>query len=305
MGMDDFRKNLLKDRASFLRKVRVFTMLLGVAVLCLLTVILFLNRKRAAPAGSGVRLKNDFPQPDRGGIMVVPVDPEAHPSQLIPREVLLEERHGTPRRKLPDGSTSTVINGDTLRQVLMILREVPEENLAGMADQSITYATFADKELRDEIQGRVCTFRGVLRRFEKLPGASLHDISMGSIYEAQLQDALGHWFTVYCFEKPEELPTRRDATEVTGVFYKLIWYSTKEGGDMVTPLIVARTVHIRYDLRPAPTFSERVVEGAPPWALGVALGVMAAVVVVVLTLALRRKPKRPPLVRRRPVAKDD
>ena len=302
--MKIFRRDLRKEQTFFVTRVRMLSIVLAGAILAILIVTLHFARTAKPPEQPSIEPPVETFTEEPGPV-VPPASPN-DPCQLVPPDVLKSEKHGVPVRVDPWGRKATVIDKGTLMQVLERLKQVSDEDLKARVDNTVTWETFTDKKRRDWAKGRVCHFRGVLRRFEEIQGVNLREIAIAHLYEAQMQDNPGRWYTIYCYEKSTVEPTRSDPVEVTGVFYKLLQYSTKktdpktgEREMLVTPLIIARTIEVRTEFRKQKGMMERVGESTPEWVL--ALAVLAAGILVCAGIAflLRRKPTSVPVVRRR------
>ena len=269
-----------------MRRVRRLGILLAVAALCVAVVLLVAGRRRrtvAGPRGGRIPADADLSQPT-----VLPnADPD-DPSQLVQPWLLFAEPHGNPLRRI-NGGLQTLIDHDTLALVLQAVKDVPQAELADRADPNIAWEDFVDKNRRERIRGRVCRFSGTLWRLEVNNTVAFPEIGIERLYEGQILDAPGGWYSFYCFEDPGKIG-RADVATVTGVFYKLIKYPTRGGEEMVTPLIIARTITSRPGPRPPKSVTQRMTESAPPWALYAGLGVAAIVAFIVTGLVMRRRP---------------
>jgi len=251
----------------------------------------------ATAVGGNIAPGRAFAEP-----LIVPTADPNDPSQLVLPGLLFAERHANPLRFTPEGKV-TLIDRATLAMVLEAVKAVTQDQLEARVDRGVVWEDFLDAQRRDQIRGRICQFRGALRRFAETDFklADFTDVGSEHLYEGQIQDMLGRWYSFYCFEKPVPDITRAELAIVTGVFYKLIKYPTVGGEEMVTPLIIARTVTRGPRYEAPESLTARVARVAPPWARYAALAGMAAVAFALMTLLLRRK--RAPLPRRPPAAR--
>jgi hypothetical protein len=288
-------KRVVLAQSAFVHRMRIITFTIGFVLLLMVGTLYYLRLRAPAPAQQPSVDEESGQSPD---VMVLTHAPSseqpADPSQLVPPEILQTERHGQPTVTDSHGKR-TVVDRDVLAKVLEIVKNTSEQELSERVDKSITWESFG-KERRDRIKGRVCRFQGTLRELKENPAVKFPELGIEHFYEGRMDDSMGRWYSFYCFEKPEPMPTRTDLAEVTGVFYKLIQYTSIKGETMVTPLIVARTVKARKLSRG--TVTQRAVEKAPPWALYAGLIGGAAAVFVVLTILTRRKRESPRLVHR-------
>ena len=294
--MERLEKKLREDQARFNRKVRHLLLLVGAAALMVGGILIYLQWVKKPEDGQD-QVKDTLSRGELEEPMVLQEGDPDDPSQLVPASLLYPERHANPLKVTPQGKT-TLIDKDLLGAVIGRLKEVSQQELEGRVDRSITWETFLDETRREQVRGRVCQFRGTLRRFTETKGVKFPDRGVETLYEGQIQGAPGEWYSFYCFRKPEPEIDRSDVAVVTGVFYKLIKYSSREGKDIVSPLVVAPTLTSRPAIRPGPSVASRVVDEAPPWALYLGLAAIVLVVFVALSLLMRRKPNANPALRR-------
>ena len=279
-----------------MRKVRLATFVMMLALACLVVALFYVRRHRArialGPERGKIPPAQAFVEP-----LVVPTADPNDPSQLVLPGLLLAESHANPLRITAEGKT-TLVDYDTLATVLGALKAVTQDELEARVDRRIVWEDFLEAQRRDQIRGRICQFRGALYRFAEtdLGEVNFKDIGIEHLYEGQVQDVLGRWHSFYCFQKPVPEITRAELAVLTGVFYKLIKYPTVRGEELVTPLIVARTVTRgpRYEV--PQTITARIAQAAPPWARYAMVAGVAAAVFGVMTLLFRKK--RPALPRR-------
>lgn len=288
--MSNLENKLQKDRERFNRKVRRFGIAIGAALVLICGVLAYLYLL-PADSGSGEPDRGISSDQDLSQPTVVPTADPEDPSQLILPGLLMSERHANPVRVTPGGKT-TLVDYDILATALEAVKKVPQDELRARVDHSVEWEDFNDKQRREEVRGRVCQFRGTLRRFTVSKGVDMSPSGIDTLYEGQLQDVYGRWYSFYCFEKPDREIKRTDVAVLTGVFYKLIRYTTRGGDEMITPLIVARTITPRRDYRPPQSVAERVVEGTPPWLLYGGLATAAAIVCLLLHKLMKRRPSR-------------
>lgn len=296
--MGGLQQRLRRQQKAFARKVRRFVVVGLAAGLCLVLAFFYMGR---APWGGSSRIQPDQEgnqQDAYGQPLALLPEGEPHPSQLIPASILYAEPHINPVRRVgPSGQTVSIVDKGMLFLVLQTVSELSQEELEARVDEAIVWEDFSDQHRREQIRGRICRFRGTLFRWEKREDSGVHEIGLEALYEGQILDGLGRWYSFYCFEEPPRLPGRPDVAELVGVFYKLIQYPTPQGEQMVTPLIVGRTITVKGTFSPPPRLAERILQSTPPWAFWSAVAVLAAVVFGGLSFLLRAR--RPRLRRRR------
>jgi len=280
-----------------MRRARLLLGLWGAGLLCVLIALAYLRgkqREAAAQAGTPRQIPADrqFTDP----LLLPTADPD-DPSQLVMPELLYGERDGNPLRLTPEGGKVTLVDFDLLAGVIAAVKSISQQELEARVDETIVWEDFLDDRRRGEIRGRVCQFSGRLYRMVENEAADLSQIGLEHLYEGQIRDALGRMYSFYCFEKPGGETVSSDVAILTGVFYKLIKYTDRAGEDLVTPLIVARTITFRPGYRPPRSLADRVIEQAPPWALWAGFAAVVAVIIAVTSFLMGRKP--PPLRRRR------
>jgi hypothetical protein len=287
--MKRLQRQLLQKQATFARTVRRVTLVCTAALALVLVGLIYMQARLQRQSTELAAKGKISPREDLGQPVVITAPREGDPSQLVPPEILYPELHGSPVRKTGAKAAVSLIDQDILFTVLQTLKKVPQEELAARVDKSIKWEDFSDKNRREQIRGRVCRFRGTLRRWEQNKAVDLSPIGLTALYEGQIQDVLGRTYSFYCFEAPAKLPERTEVAEIVGVFYKLIVYTSRGGEQLVTPLIVGRTIIAREGFSPPPPVTARIIESAPPWALWVGAALAVAVIVGLATLLLRRK----------------
>ncbi|MFP4176819.1 MAG: hypothetical protein ACOCR1_04985 [Planctomycetota bacterium] len=288
--MSKLEKKLKEDRSRFNRRLVRIGILMLAALILGAVVLVYMVRT------SG--LGEEYEGPDRRAredhldqpTAVPTADPD-DPSQVVLPGFLTPERHANPTRSTPAGKM-TLVDKDILATVLESVMEIPQEELEARVDGDIEWEDFNDKIRREEIRGRVAQFRGTLRRFTEAKGVEFPDIGVDTLYEGQIQDVYGRWYSFYCFEKPEEEIERTDLAILTGVFYKLIRYNTRGGEQMISPLIVARTVTSRQDYRSPQSGTQDGAGGLPGWVPYAVLTVIAIGLCIMFHFWFRKKPTR-------------
>ncbi len=281
----------MDDRYRTMRRAVIIAVALFAA---LVATLMWLELRRA---GSGRRLTLDQtgPAPAPGHVPERELGGE-DVAQVVPREELLGAPGvGSVRRTGRTRRLVSVVDADELFCILRRIKDIPQEELVRRADLTVAYEDFADPARRAQIVGRACLFRGTLRRLVARKDVDLSPLGLDHLYEGQIQDATGQWYSFYCFQPPARAIGRRDVAELAGVFYKLIKYPTRGGEDMVTPLIVGRTL----ERRPGPSMprslASRFLSGVPDRALWVGLGGLFALAgALALLKAGRRRPPPAP-----------
>jgi len=265
-----------------------------VAVLALAAVLLLATAVMARSIVKHTREegRNDLESSGLGRPVVVEEAGRDDPAQLVPPAVLYAEGRTSIFVVTESGAGATAVDQDTLALLLQAVKAVPQEEIEARADRSVRWSDFAHPERRAQLRGRICRFSGTLRRLAENDQVEPSALGVPRLFEGQIQDAEGHFYSFYCFERPAREISRSDLATVTGVFYKLIAFTTRKGTRKVTPLLVARTVTSRKLLAPK-TLTERLVEGTPPWALYAGLGALVIAIFGVLTLLMRRRPVYP------------
>jgi len=295
--MERLRKKLIRDRARFNRKVRRVLLVALVSLLCVAALLIYL-RASVAPQAERTTLRAPQASGRAAPVLVLPEPVQADPSQLIPRAELYFARDVNPVRTIGEKARKiSVIDRGLLFKVLKVLEGIPQEELVRRADRAIRWEDFNDPQRREQIRGRACIFEGTLRRIAPVRDIDLAEIGLENLYEGQIQDVYGRWYSFYCFEKPRREIKRTDVAVLAGVFYKLIKYPTRRGEEMITPLIVSRTIAARAGPVVPRPFTARIIESAPPWLLWL---IAVTVLLALGFLILVRRPgallkKRPPL----------
>ena len=250
---------------------------------------------RRSDGGKGLTLEDRPPaapeapaadqQPEDGPPQAAP--PEAEPPETEPHEVdaaspgpqLMpaqelagSERVATNRRVGRTRALVSVVDRDELLSILTELKDIPQQNLLARADRTVEYDDFADPASRRELVGRLCLFRGTLRRFVTRRDVDLRPVGVESLYEGQIQDADGRWYSFYCFEPPRPAIQREDIAVLAGMYYRLIKYPTRGGEEMVTPLLVGRTLGRRPGAAMPRSVVSRILQDVPDWAIWTVLG---------------------------------
>lgn len=270
--MERFARKLKQSRTGFHRRVRRFALLAAVACFCVATVF-FCRFCKQRDTSARRTLRETDPSPPGAQLLVLPKSKKDDPAQLIDPAVLYFSRHVSPVRTVGAGGEKvSVLDKDVLLKVLRAVRETPQEELRRRTDPTITWDDFDDTKRREEIKGRVCMFRGTLRRFAETKGVDLSEAGFDTLYEGQLQDRMGRLYSFYCFERPKREIPRSDVATLVGVFFKLIKYPTRRGEQLITPLIVARTIEAEPGARPPTPLTRRLVEETPAWVLWAVLG---------------------------------
>ena len=241
---------------------RVLFVLAGLA--CVVTVLSYIY---SSPGGGrGIQLGDSRQSPG-----TAPPQPEEtsprDPAQLVPRKRLASEEPINPVTRVSKGQKVSVVEKETLSEVLKAVKKHPQSELRKSVDRSIAWKHFDTARGRRYAKGRLCRVEGVLRRFKPVKGIDMSTLPVDAIYEGQIQDAAGRWYSLYCFEKPQGERSRSRNAVLVGVFYKVIQYTTRKGDKLVTPLIVGRTVEMRpIDAAPAPP-GVRLLTQLPRWSL--------------------------------------
>jgi hypothetical protein len=284
--MSELQDKLKRDRARFNRKVRRFAIAVSAAVVMIGGVLVYLF---LWPTGAGQQRDTSriTPEQDLSQPTVVPTADPDDPSQLVMPEYLMSEGHVTPLEDTSVGKR-TMVDFAMLATMLEAVKEVPQEELEARVDPAIEWKHFNDPQLREKARGRICQFRGTLRRFTETKGVDMSEAGIDNLYEGQIQDVYGRWFSFYCFQEPPREIKRTDVAVLTGVFYKLISYSTRGGEDLISPLIVARTVTPRRGYQ-GPVAPGR---GVPEWLIYAGLAVGSIAACVALHYIMKRRPTR-------------
>ena len=285
---------LTGDQQAFRRKLRRFTMLVAAVGLCAMGALLWpylRGRRQQNRIGAATALSRA-----QGAGQPTAVREQAGPdsSQLVPRAVLDDVSDvGRVRRTGSRAKRQSIIDHDRLCRVLAILKGTSQQELLARVDESIRWEDFLDPQRRARIRGRVCRFRGTLRGdLKECQAVELSEVGLEHLYEGRLQDSVGRWYGFYCLEKPPRQIVRTGVAELVGVFYKLIVSPTRGGGEIVAPLIVARTVTARKAYGPPRPLTALLVEDAPPWALALGAFFVVAAIFGVMTVLMRRRPAR-------------
>lgn len=221
----------------------------------------------------------------------VPTGDPDDPSQLVLPDLIAADAVGPTVRR--GGVSLTPLDEDVLRDILEAIQLVPQEELRRRVDHSIEWKDFADPDRRNGIMGRVCRFRGTLRRLEETSGmVDFPEMNIDRLYEGQIQDATHNMYSFYIIEKPDRPLGRADVAEITGVFYKLITYTSRDGEDRTTPLIVARTLEAQKGGYGRRGLHESFAGFAPGWLFYPFLLGVPALSCLVIHLILKRKPRQ-------------
>ena len=287
MAMKRLQQNLLRDQARLARILRRALLIALLLAACLVGALTWGRRLVAGSGGVPADLADQSEPPGP----VAALAGEDHPSQLMSADWLAGTMEGSPVRRAGEGAERiSLVDPDILLMVLQTVSEQSQEALVRRADPQVVWQDFADVRRRRALRGRVCRFRGTLRRWNENDELDVALVGLKHLYEGQIQDAAGHWYSFYCFEESPRPIGEADEAELVGVFYGLIQYPTRGGKEMVTPLIVARTVTGRPAAAPAAPLLARVASQAPPWALWAAAAAVAALICGDLSLLLRRRP---------------
>lgn len=264
--MSNFRKKLKRQQDSFNRKVRRVVIVIGVAALLIggfLAYLYFAPFQKSRPKPPDITNKQALETPT-----VVPTADPDDPAQLVLPGLIMAERPANPVTVTSTGK-KTKIDKALMALVLEAVKKVPQDEMEARVDPTIKWVDFTDAKKREQIRGRVSQFRGTLRRLEKSPGVKFPSLGIDTLYEGQIQGSRGHWFSFYCLEKPEKEIKRSDIAILTGVYYKLIRFSTRGGGEKITPLIIASTITARrgYDTPAAAGGAQAAGGYLPSWAI--------------------------------------
>lgn len=284
--MSELQEKLKRDRARFNRKVRRFAIAVCAAVVMIGGVLAYLY---LWPAGGGQQrdASRITPEQDLSQPTVVPTADPEDPSQLVMPGYLMSEGHVTPEAETPVGKR-TMVDFAMLATMLEAVKEVPQEELEARVDHSIEWEHFNAPQLREKARGRICQFKGTLRRFTETKGVDMAEAGIENLYEGQVQDVYGRWFSFYCLQEPPREIERTDVAVLTGVFYKLIRYTTRGGEELISPLFVARTITPRRGYH-GPVAPGR---GVPDWLIYAGLAVGSIAVCVALHYIMKRRPTR-------------
>jgi hypothetical protein len=296
MAMKRLRQNLLREQARYALLVRRVLLIALLLAACLVGALTWGRRLVAGPGGVPAELA-DQPEPAGPGAALAGED---HPSQLMSADWLAGTMEGSPVRRSGEGAERiSLVDPDVLLVALQTVSEQSQEALVKRADPQVVWQDFADVRRRRELRGRVCRFQGTLRRWNENDQLDMTSVGLKHLYEGQIQDAAGHWYSFYCFEEPPRPIAESDEANLVGVFYGLIQYPTRGGKEMVTPLIVARTVTGRPVPAPTAPLLARVGSQMPAWACWAAAAAVVALICGGLSLLLRRRPGPAPARRRR------
>jgi len=293
--MTKFQERLRKQQQRFNRKVRKFVLICSITLFLLALGTITIFRYGDFWEGSDVETRIDASL-DISDFTMVPTGDPDDPSQLVLPGLIAPDAVG--ETVIREGVQFTPIDIDVLENIIQTVQSVPQDELKMRVDESIKWEDFNDANRRNQIMGRVCSFRGTLRRKEKNDNVDFPDLEIDHLYEGQIQDAMDRWYSFYIFEEPERPIERFDVTEITGVFYKLITYPSRGGGEMVTPLIIGRTLesereHFAYRGR-----TQSFARTAPAWLFyPVLIGIPALICLFIHKWlkeksSIRRKPKK-------------
>jgi hypothetical protein len=286
--MKKLQDRLLKQQAAFVRRVRRVFLVAAVAVVCLLAFVLHgLRRGAGASEWTGPELEESAP----GVQAVAPEEGEEPPSQLVPSGWLQERAPDTVVRRTGERALKTsVIDPNVIIVLLQTVAEQSQEGLRTLADRELGWEDFVDPQSRNAVRGRVCSFRGTLCRWMENLQLDLSGTGLEKLYEGQILDGDGRFYSFYCFEGPPGQVDESDIAELTGIFYGLIKYPTRGGEELVTPLIVARGLTFqRRPSAPGP-LTGRLLTQLPHWARWATVGAVALIVCLVGSLLMRRRP---------------
>ncbi len=246
-------------------------------MLFLLAFIVVRNSPSEPDAGESSRIESPV---DASRFTVVPTGDPDDPSQLVLPDLIAPTAVGPTVTR--EGMTLTLIDEEVLRDILEAVTSLSQEELRHRTDTSIVWDDFNNETRRNRIMGRVCSFRGTLRRLEENDALSFPELGIEQLYEGQIQDSMHRWYSFYIVEKPDRPVERHDAAEITGVFYKLITYQRRGGGELVTPLIIGRTLEVERQQFSRGGAISSIARTAPPWLFyGIIAGSAALICIAV------------------------
>jgi len=288
--MRRLQEELIREHAIFVKKIRRMSILLMIVMLGVLGLLAY-SLFRLASAGGADPVHAGPTESQRQAPSLAEMRNESDRSRLVPLEAF-EPEHTPVVVQLaePEAREISVIQEAVLLKVLEAVSSLSQQELVQRADTTVRWEDFADKERQEALRGRVCRFRGTLRRIEENRDIDLSSIGIESLYEGQVQDHAGRWYSLYCFQKPAQDMTRNDVAELVGVYYGLITFPTRGGKESVTPLVVARTVTAVPQVARPRSQAAALVERAPVWALYVGAAVVVVLICLAGSLLLRQPP---------------
>ncbi len=288
--MSNFRNKLKKQQDSFNRKVRRVIIVLGIAALLVAGFGAYIYFTPFQKSRDKNKTKISQSQALENPTVIPTADPN-DPAQVVLPGLLMSERPANPVT-ITSAGKQTKIDKSLISLVLEAVKKIPQDELEARVDHSIKWIDFTKPKKREQIRGRVCQFRGTLRRLKKTPGVTFPDLGIDTIYEGQIQGAKGHWYSFYCLSKPQPEIERSDVAILTGVYYKLIRYSTRGGDEKIVPLFITNTITSERGYDTPSAGSSRVSGYIPTWSIYLLFAVIAVALCVFFHYRFKQQPRQ-------------